>query len=139
MLSLSSAHRYYLYREPADMRKSFDGLAGLVTNRMKRSPMSGEVYIFLNRRREQIRLLAWDRTGFVLYCKRLEKGTFERPKETGAGQCGAVSWGELQLILEGVSLSSAHWRKRYVHGGAAIVPNTEKTGAYPQQSAANSG
>lgn len=114
MVSLSSTHHYYLYREPADMRKSFDGLAGLVINRMKRSPMSGEVFIFLNRRREQIRLLVWDRTGFVLYCKRLEKGTFERPKEDRSAPYKTVSWGELQLILEGVALSSAQWRKRYV-------------------------
>jgi transposase len=148
MLSLSSAHRYYLYREPADFRKSFDGLAGLVTNHMKRSPMSGEVFLFLNPEYsgEQIRLLVWDRSGFVLYCKRLERGTFERPlegvplgKESAGAPCGAVSWGELQLILEGVSLSSAQWRKRYEHGGQAAVPQTEKTAAYPQQSAENSG
>jgi transposase len=114
MVSFSSTHRYYLYGEPADMRKSYDGLSGLVAGHMKRSLLSGEVFIFLNRRRDQVRMLVWDRTGFVLYSKRLERGTFERPREDGSGLCRAVSWGELQLILEGISLCSAHWRKRYV-------------------------
>lgn len=132
MLSLSPAQRYYLYGEPADFRKGFDGLAGLVTNRMGRSPTSGEVFIFLNRRREQIRLLAWDRSGFVLYCKRLESGTFERPRESPGESGGAVSWGALQLILEGVSLSSARWRRRYVHTGAAVGVQREKTAVSPR-------
>jgi transposase len=117
MVSFSSTQRYYLYGEPADMRKSFDGFAGLVINRMKRSPMSGEVFIFLNRRREQVRLLVWDRTGFVLYGKRLEKGSFERPKEAIKAPYKIVTWAELQLIMEGISLSSARWRKRYVQAG----------------------
>ncbi len=67
MITFSPAQRYFLYREPADMRKSFDGLCGLVTSGLKRNPLSGEVFVFINRRRTHIKLLVWDRSGFVLY------------------------------------------------------------------------
>jgi len=77
MLSLSSTHRYFLYTGVADMRKSFDGLSGMVRQYMKSDPLSGDVYIFVNHRRNQIRLLVWDRSGFAFYAKRLEQGTFE--------------------------------------------------------------
>jgi transposase len=61
------------------MRKSFDGLCGLVINQLGQNPMTGDVFIFMNRRRSLIKLLVWDQTGFVIYYKRLEKGTFELP------------------------------------------------------------
>lgn len=113
MVSLSSGARYYLWLEPVDMRKSFDGLQGLVAHRMGRSALSGEVYIFMNRRRDQVKMLVWDRSGFVIYYKRLERGRFELPA-VGCGQTGAVlPWSELMLILEGISLASVHRRKRY--------------------------
>lgn len=108
MITLGPAQRYYLYREPTDMRKAFDGLSGLVTKGLGRDPLSGEVFIFLNRRRTHIKLLVWDRSGFVLYYKRLEEGTFEIPSTTGV-----VSWPELVLMLEGVSLGSVRYRKRF--------------------------
>jgi transposase len=115
MISFGPAQRYYLYREPTDMRKSFDGLSGLVTSGLGRDPLSGEVFIFLNRRRTHIKLLVWDRSGFVLYYKRLEEGTFELPAS------GSVTWQQLVLILEGVSLASARYRKRYMHPATARV------------------
>jgi len=107
MIAFSSAQRYFLYREAADMRKSFDGLCGLVKSGLERDPLSGDVYVFINRRRTHIKLLVWDRSGFVLYYKRLEQGTFEIPAP------GALSWRQLVLMLEGVSLKSARYRKRY--------------------------
>jgi transposase len=102
--------RYYLYREPADMRKSFDGLCGLVRSGLGRNPLSGDVFVFTNRRRTHIKLLVWDRNGFVLYYKRLEEGTFEMPSEAGPGP---LDWRQLVLMLEGVSLKSARFRRRY--------------------------
>jgi len=107
MISFSPAQRYFLYREATDMRKSFDGLCGLVTGGLGRDPLSGEVFVFVNRRRTHIKLLVWDRSGFVLYYKRLEEGTFELPV------AGPVTWQQLVLMLEGVSLASARYRKRY--------------------------
>ena len=74
MLSLGSSHSYYLYRAACDMRKSFDSLSGLVRNELGRDPASGEVFVFINKRRTSVKLLHWERGGFVLYYKRLEKG-----------------------------------------------------------------
>jgi len=79
MFSLSSSLRYYLYSHPTDMRKSFDSLCHLVSTVMMRNPLSGEVFIFINRPRNRMKLLRWDNGGFVLYYKRLESGTFELP------------------------------------------------------------
>jgi transposase len=110
MTPLSPAQRYYLYREPADMRRSFDGLCGLVRQGLGRDPLSGDVFVFTNRRRTHIKLLVWDRSGFVLYYKRLEEGTFELPRTSASG---TLEWRELMLMLEGVSLRSARFRKRY--------------------------
>lgn len=119
MFSFSSHHRYYLYGGVADMRCTFDGLSGLVRQYMKRDPLSGDVYIFVNRRRNQIRLLVWDRSGFALYAKRLERGTFELPKGVGGSHSQVVAWEELVMILEGVSLRSIHRRKRFALPEAA--------------------
>jgi transposase len=113
MIGFTSAQRYYLAVMAADMRKSYDGLSGLVRNGMGRDPLSGEVFIFLNRRRTMIKILVWDRSGFVLYGKRLERGTFELPKVTGAGAGIALDWEQLVMILEGVRLNSVKHRKRY--------------------------
>lgn len=113
MVTLSSTQRYYLWLEPIDMRKSFDGLQGLVTGELGRDALSGEVFIFMNRRREQVKLLVWDRTGFVIYYKRLERGRFELPKRQEGDRGQVLPWADLLLILEGVSLKSVRWRKRY--------------------------
>ena len=109
MTPFSPSARYYLYREPADIRKSFDGLCGLVEQGLGRDPTSGEVFVFLNRRRTHVKLLTFDRSGFVLYYKRLEEGTFEVPKAAGE----SLSWRDLMLMLEGVALSSVRYRKRF--------------------------
>ena len=119
-MGFTSAQRYYLSREPADMRKSFDGLSGLVRQGMGRDPLSGEVFIFLNRRRTMIKILVWDRSGFVVWSKRLERGTFELPRNTQAGASVPLRWEELVMILEGVSLSSVQRRKRYSREKAAV-------------------
>lgn len=120
MMAFTPAQRYYLSREPADMRKSYDGLSGLVRQGLGRDPLSGEVFIFLNRRRAMIKILVWDRSGFVIWSKRLERGTFEMPRNAEAGSSVALRWEELVMILEGVSLSSVHRRKRYSREKVAV-------------------
>jgi len=113
MIAFNSSQHYFLYREPTDMRKSFNGLSGLVRNELKTNPLDGSVYIFMNRRRDRIKLLIWDRTGFVIYYKRLEQGTFELPlMPTGELSC-KIRWAQLVCMLEGVSLKSVKMRKRY--------------------------
>lgn len=113
MITFGPSHRYWLYRQPTDMRKSFDGLCGLVRSEMKRDPLSGDVFIFLNRRRTHVKLLVWDRSGFVLYYKRLEEGTFERPASSASMQERRLTWDQLVMMLEGVAMEKVRYRKRY--------------------------
>lgn len=113
MFSLTSSFRYYLYREPTDMRKSFDGLTGIVQGRLKRNPTSGEVFIFINRRRDKAKLLRWEQGGFILYYKRLESGTFELPEfKIDAISC-QMSWTTLMLMVAGISIEKSKRRKRF--------------------------
>jgi len=113
MFSLTSSFRYYLYRASTDMRRSFDGLSGLVQGELHRNPTSGEVFIFVNRRRNKVKLLRWEQGGFILYYKRLESGTFELPKfQDGAVSC-QMDWTTLMLMVEGISIEKSKRRKRY--------------------------
>src|SRR5690606_28462797 len=100
MFSLGSSHRYYLYSGHCDMRKSFDGLCGLISGGLGRSATSGDVFVFLNRRRTHMKLLHWEHGGFVLYYKRLEGGNFPLPKSNGIH--GQIDWSELVLMVEGI-------------------------------------
>jgi len=114
MFSLG-ASRYYLYREPTDMRKSFDGLCGLVSGRLGQSPMSGDVFIFINKPRNRIKLLRWEEGGFVLFYKRLESGTFELPVTKVGGLSSQIDYGELAMIITGISVKNMVKRKRFVN------------------------
>lgn len=113
MIALASHLKFYLYPQATDMRKSFDGLSGMVTSILARDPMSGEVYIFLNRRRDRMKLLLWDRNGFWLFYKRLEQGTFQLPTHATDDTAFELPFEELMLILEGIELSSVKRRPRY--------------------------
>lgn len=113
MLSLGPQQRYFLYVGAADMRKGFDGLSGLVSSFMPGDPLSGDVFLFVNRRRDRMKLLVWDRTGFVLWYKRLEAGTFELPRPREGETSVGISWQQLVLILEGVKLDSVVQRRRF--------------------------
>lgn len=110
MITFDASRRYYLHRSPTDMRRSFDGLCAVVRRELGRDPLSGDVFVFVNRRRTHVKLLVWDRSGFVQYYKRLEEGTFEVPEQVGGEP---VSWPSLMLMLEGVTVSSMRYRKRY--------------------------
>ena len=114
MFSLTSSFYYYLYREPTDMRKSFDGLSGIVQGQLDRNPTSGEVFIFVNRRRNKVKLLRWEQGGFILYYKRLEAGTFELPAFTYEAVSCQMSWSSLMLMIEGISIEKSKQRRRYV-------------------------
>lgn len=95
------------------MRKSFDGLSGLVETHLEHKLLSGDVFIFINRRSDRIKLLMWDVTGFALYYKRLEKGTFEKPVFSTGSPTFELSWSDLVLLLEGIEIKSIKRRKRY--------------------------
>ncbi|MDO1451356.1 IS66 family insertion sequence element accessory protein TnpB [Rhodocytophaga aerolata] len=108
MFALTASQRFFLYSQPVDMRKSFDALSGIITTGLGKDVLSGDVYIFIGKSRDKIKLLVWEKGGFVLYYKRLESGTFHLPK-----QQDYLSYSELCLLIEGVEVQVTHRRKRY--------------------------
>ncbi len=114
MLQINNTTRYLLYNSWADARKSFDGLSGIITNEMQMPIEQGDVFIFLNKRQTHIKCLQWEGDGFGLYYKRLEEGTFEFPDTTTPENTHSIITSkQLTLILQGISLKKAHYRKRY--------------------------
>ena len=122
MLSFSSQQRYFVYPHACDMRKGFNGLGGLVHRFFDHPLLSGDVFIFFNRRRTHLKLLMWDATGFAIYYKRLEQGTFEvlqinnsfTKSPTLETIAIEIKWSELVLLLEGIEINSVKKRKRFV-------------------------
>ena len=112
MLHLSASRSYYLYAGHADMRKSFDGLCGIIKNQMFLNALNGAVFIFMNRRRTQVKLLLWEGDGFSIYYKRLEKGTFELPATNSQLTAITLDARQLKFILQGVSLRKVVYRPR---------------------------
>lgn len=102
-----------MYTGIADMRKGFDGLSGLVVGELHRDAASGEVFIFINKRRNQIKILHWEQGGFILYHKRLERGTFEKNTVSESEKSYDISWTQLVMMIEGVSIKNIVKRKRY--------------------------
>ena len=103
MLSLTSAQRYFLYAGKTDMRKGFDGLFGLVKHALMRNPLSGDLYLFVNKPRTRAKVLYWDGTGLCVFAKRLERGRFARLWD-GSGETAHLTMTELRLFLEGSTL-----------------------------------
>jgi len=117
MISFSSKQRYFLYRGVADMRKSFNGLCAIVINEFNHPLMSRDIFVFINKRKNQIKLLMWDVTGFAIYYKKLERGTFELPVVDEEEQTIELSWRDVVFLLEGVKFKSVKMRKRYSETG----------------------
>src|SRR5690625_4579122 len=105
MFCLTSYQCYLFSRRACDMRKGFNGLSGLVRNELGRDPASGQVFVFLNRRRTLIKLLHWEAGGYVLYYKRLEQGTFP-PPPLAEGR-SVIHWPELVLMIEGIQVQTS--------------------------------
>jgi transposase len=114
MLSVTRIHRCYLYRNRTDMRKGVDGLCGLIRNELGKDPLNGELFVFFNKSRSQLKLLLWEEDGFSLYQKKLERGSYELPKSNQAHH--SISSDELNLILQGIYLETVRRRPRYQHG-----------------------
>jgi len=95
------------------MRKGFDGLSGLVHSELGRRPVIGEVFIFVNHQRDKIKLLHWEPGGFVLYYKRLERGTFDLPRVSSQDKTCQISWSSLMLMVEGITIEKYKQRRRY--------------------------
>lgn len=113
MFALTSSMSYYLCPHYVDMRKGIYCLYQLVKNDLKRNPLSGEVFLFVGKNRSLIKILHWEKDGFVLYTKKLEIGTFEIPRFNPAEGQYEMTWTRFILIMEGVSIRSAKYRKRF--------------------------
>lgn len=97
------------------MRKGFDSLSGIVTTELKMDVLKGAVFIFINKKHNQVKLLLWEGDGFAVYYKRLEKGTYEMPAAAKNNTEFSITHEALQHILQGVCLKSIRKRKRYQH------------------------
>jgi transposase len=113
MLHLSATCKYYMYAKDTDMRKGFDSLSGIVSSQMELDALDGSLFIFINKKHNQVKLLLFEGDGFALYHKRLEKGTYELPETTSESSSLCISAQQLQFILQGVSLQKIHFRVRY--------------------------
>jgi transposase len=111
MLSMASPSRVFLYTLATDMRKSFNGLHGLVVEAIRQDPLSGDWFVFLNRRRDRIKVLVWERDGFSIYYKQLQSGTYALPRHDGDSI--VLTSQQLALLLTGVDLNQTRPRIRY--------------------------
>ena len=111
MLSWPRAVRVFVHVRPTDMRRSFDRLACMAREVLHQDPLSGHLFVFVNRTGDRMKVLFWDRSGYVLFYKRLEQGVFHLPAE--ASECLEIDVLRLTLILEGLDLSGARQSKRF--------------------------
>lgn len=128
MLTLPPSVRVYVSTRPTDMHKSFDGLSALVSGVLGQDPMAGHLFVFFGRRADRVKVLYWDRTGYCVWSKRLERGRFRLPARVpGPDGCVEMEAAELGLILEGIDLVGARRRARWRPGG-------DRQGISPQYS-----
>ena len=106
--------KIWLYARPVDMRKSFDGLIALTKNTLLENPLSGQYFVFINRRQTHIKLLYFDRSGYCIWMKRLEQGRFNYARSAAEKQ--VLNWTQLKLMLEGIELKNIRQRKRFNYG-----------------------
>lgn len=114
MFSLNESQQFYLCTTPVDMRKGFDSLCGLVSHQLGHDPLSGEVFVFVNRSRTVLKLLHWERGGLVIYHKRLESGRFSLPSYDIQRQSYSILWRDLVLMTEGIRMEKVKVQKRFI-------------------------
>jgi transposase len=121
MMLLPRAVRVYVAATPCNLRKSFEGLSNEVRGVLAKDPLSGHVFVFLNRRKTQVKLLLWTRGGFTIVHKRLERGTFTFPRQlTPEVKSVEVDVHELSMLLEGIDATAARVSKRWEPFAAAV-------------------
>ena len=122
MINIHSSTRVFLCSQSIDMRLSFDGLAGMVKLHFSMNPTCGHLFVFFSRRRDRMKLLFWDREGFVLYYKRLEQGTFSWLDDLDLRDGGEIEASDFAIILAGVNPSSTPVAKRGNRKNALLPP-----------------
>jgi len=113
MLSLAAGTRIFVAKGATDMRKGFDGLQGLITGVLEQDPLSGHLFLFVNRRRDKLKILYWDGDGLAIWYRRLERGTFQLPTITDDQKSVEIKSDELMMLLRGIDLTHVKRRKRY--------------------------
>ena len=113
MFFMQAKTKIWLYTQPTDMRKSFNGLSALVRNKLVENPLTGQLFVFINRRRTQIKLLHFDGSGYCIWMKRLEQGQFHFNEKQGDKL--AISWTQLQMMISGIDTQKIIQYKRYNH------------------------
>lgn len=113
MLSITRNLKIFLAIAPTDMRKNHDGLAALVEHVLQENPLSGNLFVFRNKRADRVKLLYWDGDGYALWYKRLEKGTFRFPKVDASATRIDIASSDLAMLLDGVDLASVRRQKRF--------------------------
>jgi transposase len=113
MIHLPASVRVYLCLSPTDMRRSFDGLHALVRDHLQLDAFAGHLYLFANRRGDRLKILYWDRDGFAIWAKRLERGVFAIPSGEPGSTRIEITTEELGAVLSGIDLQQATRRKRY--------------------------
>ena len=114
MILLSRAVRVYVAPEPTNLRRSFDGLSNEVRSVLRLDPLSGHVFVFLNRRKNLVKLLLWTRGGFTIVQKRLERGTFAFPEKVKVGVASVeIDVHELSMLLEGIDVTRSRASPRW--------------------------
>jgi len=110
--------KIWLCVQPADMRKSFSGLAALTKSQLRQDPLSGHYFVFINKRKTQMKILYFDPAGYCLWSKRLEQGQFQLGQ--GGSDCRSLSWSNLQLLIDGIEVKKYRQYKRYNHPTEAL-------------------
>lgn len=113
MLSIAAGTRIFFAAGATDMRKGFDGLQGIVSGVLEQDPLCGHLFLFINRRRDKLKILYWDGDGLAIWYKRLEQGTFQTPRVAEDQQSAEIRVEELTMLLRGVDYHHARRRKRF--------------------------
>jgi transposase len=123
VIFLPRAVKVYFATEPASLRKSFDGLSNEVRQVLRHDPLSGHVFVFLNRRKNQVKLIAWTRGGFTITHKRLERGTFTFARQLVCdAKCVLIDVHELSMLLEGIDVERGRMSRRWEPASRASAP-----------------
>lgn len=113
MISLRADTRVYIALGATDMRKGFDALSAIVAHTLKLDPLSGHLFLFVNRRRDRMKVLYWDRDGLAIWYRRLEQGTYQIPSVSDTSMCIEIRSEELMMLLRGIDYRNVKRRKRF--------------------------
>lgn len=131
MLTFATTQRIYLARAVVDMRKSFDSLTSLVRNQLGKDPFTGDAFVFVGKGRDRVKVLVWDVSGFWVCAKRLEKGAFALPKPAMAKDATSslpLSVAEVHLLLEGIDVHAATYKRHYHRPDTGVTTTAIATG-----------